>query len=108
MKTFNISKRVSKQARQMCEHIIDIHDKYSKSYFWYPSPTSNGRRRSEERFATENPDVSFTKNNDEIRVSFEYKESCKNVYYHLHVSLYKNGNFIKDGNIKDIKKIIHV
>jgi hypothetical protein len=108
MKTFNISKRVSKQARQMCEHIIDTHDKYSKSYFWYPSPTAYNRRRSEEKFKEENPDVSFTKNGDEICVSFEYNETCQHVYYHLHVSLYKNGKFIKDGNIKDIKKIIHV
>lgn len=108
MKVFNITKRVSKQARQMCEHIIDTHTKYSRSYFWYPSPTANGRRRSEERFASENPDVSFVKNGDEIRVSFEYSETCQHVYYRLHVSVYRNGAFIKDGNIKDIKKIIHV
>lgn len=107
MKTFNVSKRVSKQARQMCEHIIDTHDKYSKSYFWHPSTTAHGRRRSEDKFKEENPDVSFAKNGDEIRVSFEYKESCQHVYYRLSISLYKNGNYIKDGNVKDIKKIIH-
>ena len=108
MKAFNITKRISKQARQMCEHIIDTHTKYSRSFFWYPSPTANDRRRSEERFASENPDVSFVKNGDEICVSFEYSETCQHVYYRLHVSVYRNGVFIKDGNIKDIKKIIHV
>lgn len=56
----------------------------------------------------ENPDVLFVRNGDEIRVSFEYSETCQHVYYRLHVSLYKNGKYIKDGNIKDIKKIIHV
>ena len=108
MKIFNVSKRVSKQARQMCEHIIDTHDKYSKSYFWHPSTTAHDRRRSEEKFKAENPDVSFLKNGDEIYVSFDYNETCQHVYYRLNVSLYKNGKFIKDGNIKDIKKIIHV
>lgn len=107
MKTFNVAKRVSKQARQMCEQIIETHNKYSRSYFWHPSATASGRRYAERKFKAENPDVSFVKYGDEIRVSFEYNETCQNVYYRLYVSIFKNGELIKYGNIKDVKKIIH-
>lgn len=106
MKTFNVTKRVSKQARQMCERIIETHSKYSRSYFWHPSTTAYNRRYAERKFKAENPDVSFVKYDDEIRVSFEYKETCQNVYYRLFVSIFKNGEFVKYGNIKNIKKII--
>lgn len=51
----------------------------------------------------EHPDV--CKDGTEIRVSFYYKQSCRNVYYNLDVSMYENGELIKHGNIK---KIIHI
>ena len=108
MKTFNVTKRVSKQARQMCEEIINTHEKYSKAYFWSSNTNASGRRYAEEKFKEEHPDVCFVKDGAEIRVSFYYKQSCRNVYYNLDVSVYnKNGEQIKHGTIRDIKKIIH-
>ena len=107
MKTFNVTKRVSKQARQMCEKIINTHEKYSKAYFWSSNANASGRRYAEQKFKEEHPDVCFIKDVDEIRVSFYYRLSCRNVYYNLDVSIYENGELIKHGTIRDIKKIIH-
>ena len=107
MKTFNVTKRVSKQARQMCEEIINTHERYSKAYFWSSNANASDRRYAEQKFMEEHPDVCFVKDGTEIRVSFYYKQSCRNVYYKLDVSIYENGELIKHGNIKDVKKIIH-
>ena len=107
MKTFNVTKRVSKQARQMCEEITNTHERYSKAYFWSSNANASDRRYAEQKFMEEHPDVCFVKDGTEIRVSFYYKQSCRNVYYKLDVSIYENGELIKLGNIRDIKKIIH-
>ena len=81
MKTFNVTKRVSKQARQMCEKIINTHEKYSKAYFWSSNANASVRRYAEQKFKDEHPDVCFIKDGAEIRVGFYYKQSCRNVYY---------------------------
>lgn len=91
----------------MCEEIINTHEKYSKAYFWSSHTNASGRRYAEQKFKDEHPDVCFIKCGTEIHVSFYYKMSCRNVYYRLHVSIVKNGELIKHGNIRDVKKIIH-
>mgnify|MGYP000919456446 FL=1 len=85
MKTYNITNRMSKQARKAVENAIATNKKYSDSYFFKPGCTSGTRRGNEERFAKENPDFSLQKGEDTIDVKFSYSESCKNVYYSLTV-----------------------
>ena len=91
----------------MCEEITNTHERYSKSYFWSSNANASVRRYAEQKFKEEHPDVCFIKDGTEIHVSFYYKQSCRNVYYNLDVSIYENGELIKHGNIRDIKKIIH-
>lgn len=101
MKTYNITKRISAQARRELTRIIDTHEKYAKSYFWHPTCSADGRRRTERQFAESNPDVAFIKGDDRIEVSMTYSESCKNCYYDCGVFV----NGIKK-NITVIKKLL--
>lgn len=100
MKTYNITNRISAQAKSELERIISTHEKYRNSYFFSSDATADGRRRKERRFAENNPDVTFIKGDKKIEVSMRYKESCRNVYYTLCVMV--NG---EKKNISVIKKI---
>lgn len=59
MKVYNITNRISTQARQELTNIIDTHEKYKNSYFFHPSPNAAGRRYNENRFKEAHPKVSF-------------------------------------------------
>jgi len=85
-----------KQIKNRLAEIVDRHEKLSKSYFWSPNGNASGRRNAEKR------------NNDKfeteiLKISAEndYRESCKNVYYHGY--FYVNG---KKTTVTKIKNII--
>lgn len=101
MKTYNVTNRISAQARAEIERIIETHNKYKGAYFFTPAGSASVRRRNEERFAENNPDTSFVRGEAIISVSMSYKESCKNVYYTLCVSV--NG---EKKNISAIKNLL--
>lgn len=105
MKTYNITTRVSSQARREIMNIINTHEKYRHSFLFSPAANAAGRRRKETYFALAHPDVSFKKADSLISVTMSYKESCKNVYYKLIVSI-KNGDEERFGNISTIKKLL--
>lgn len=100
MKTFNITNRISAQAKSALERIISTHDKYRNSYFFTPDGTASGRRNNERRFAENNPDVTFIQGDKKIEVSMRYEESCRNVYYTLYVMV--------DGEKKNISVIKNI
>lgn len=101
MKTYNITNRLSAQAKAELNRIIETHDKYKGAYFWTSDCSADGRRRNEKRFADNNPDVLFIKGEDRIEVKMYYSESCRNVYYSLDVIV--NGT---KKNIAYIKKCL--
>ncbi|PTL34620.1 hypothetical protein C7120_08965 [Prevotella sp. oral taxon 376] len=61
MKVYNITNRLSAQARRELVNIIDTHEKYRNAYFFSPSTSATGRRCSEDRFRESHTDVSFLK-----------------------------------------------
>lgn len=67
-----------KQIKNRLAEIVGRHEKLSKSYFWSPSGNANGRRNAEKR----NNDKFETKLLGGISAENDYRESCKNVYYH--------------------------
>jgi len=81
MTTYNVTNRLSSQAKKEIERVIRTHENYSKSYFYKPEKSADGRRRSERRFEKNNPDVAFLKNGSLIVVNMRYSESCNNCYY---------------------------
>lgn len=98
MKTYNITSRISAQAKSELNRIVETHEKYRNSYFFNPACSADGRRRNEQKFAEKNPDVAFIKGDDKIIVKMDYQESCKNVYYKLYIIVneeYKNISYIK-------------
>lgn len=98
MKTYNITSRISAKAKSELNRIIATHEKYRNSYFFAPACNAGGRRRNEQKFAEQNPDVAFVKGDDKIIVKMDYQESCKNVYYKLYVVVNdecKNISYIK-------------
>lgn len=97
MKTYNVTNRVSAQARAEIERIIETHNRYKGAYFFTPACNASRRRYNEERFFENNPDVSFLRGNTLISVSMRYEESFRNVYYTLYV--------IVDGKRKNISAI---
>lgn len=101
MKTYNITSRISAQAKKEMQRIIDTNEKYAKAYFWSPSQSADGRRRAERLFAQSNPDVVFIQGDNRIEVSMVYNESCKNCYYSCRI--YMNG---EKKNISLIKKLV--
>ena len=106
MKTYNVTKRISAQAKHEIERIINTHATYRNSYFYHPSANASGRRNSEDRFANANHDVCFVKGSKTIIVTMSYRESCSNVYYSLSVSINAD-NESKCGNISAVKKLLH-
>lgn len=102
MRTYNITNRISTQARREIERIIKTHERYRKAYFFHPNESSSGRRRNEKRFKEVNPDVSFQRGTEVISVSMEYSESCRNVYYTLYINSSTEGK----KNIGYIKKLL--
>lgn len=105
MKVYNITNRISTQARQELTNIIDTHEKYKNSYFFHPSPNAAGRRYNENRFKEAHPKVSFLKGESTVTVIMMYEESCKNVYYKMTVVI-KNGREESLGNIATIKGLL--
>lgn len=87
MKTYNITKRMSKEAHKAIENAVVVNEKYSHSIFFHPGTTAGTRRGNEERFFEKNPDFSIKNGKDLIKVRFTYSESCKNVYFSLKVSV---------------------
>lgn len=106
MKTYNVSNRISAQAKREIERIVNTHEAYRKSYFFNAACNASARRRNEERFANANYDVCFVKGSKTIIVTMSYSESCKNVYYKLSVVV-AGQDASKSGNIADIKKLLH-
>jgi hypothetical protein len=66
------------------------------SYFWSPNKTANGRRNAEKR----NNDKFETNLFGGISAENNYRESCKNIYYHGY--FYVNGKKTTVAKIKNI------
>lgn len=103
MKKYNITSRISKQARQQIQYIIDEHEKYRHSFMFHPKLTAYGRRQSEMRFAESHEPFVLIKNDNTITVSMDYSESCKNVYYKLCIVVHNTKT--KQTEIKSIKTL---
>ena len=106
MKKYVITSRLSNKARKEIERIIATHEKYSKSYFFHAGLNASSRRRNAEKFYAENPAVVFVLGNKNIEVTMFYSESCKNVYYRLHIDFVEDGKITKVGNISTLKKLL--
>ena len=85
----------------------------ANTYFWSSSRNASGRRYNESRRLSEVADFfkslkmtvsengdSITGKIDDIKVVFNYRESCNNVYKHL--SVYRAGN---RSNITTLRKL---
>lgn len=88
----------------------------ANTYFWSPSGSADGRRRSEEKRQSEvasffqSAGFTVTRSGDNVNavghnldVDFHYSESCKIVYKSL--SVYRNG---KKSNITAIRKALNI
>jgi len=101
MKTYNVSKRTSKQAKNEINRIIETNNKYKSCYFWQPSINAAGRRANESKFITNNPEICFLSGEDEIICKMVYNETCKNVYYKMEITV--NG---EKKNITTLKNLL--
>lgn len=102
MLTYNITNRISPQARKQLTRVIETHTKYSKgSYFWTPGGSAHNRRDNERRFERENPDVAFETRDGLLVVKLGYRESCRYCYYSSYFQL---GG--KKVNISTVKKAL--
>ena len=82
------------------KYTIECSEKYKKSYFWKSSSSASSRRANEIMFAKKYPDYEFEYNNDKYEVTFDYRETSKNVYFTLEI--YKNGS---KSNLVPIKNL---
>ena len=101
MKTYNITNRMSKEARKEIENTIETNEKYAHSYFFHPGVTASQRRANEEVFNRQNQPYTLINGRDTIVVSYNYSESCKNVYYSLSVMVNKEKK-----DIRVLKKLL--
>jgi hypothetical protein len=84
-----------KEMKNRLSEIINRHEKLAHAYFWTPSGNASGRRSSENR----NNDV-YENEHYNIHAKNDYRESCKNVYYH--------GRFSVDGKTTTALKIKNI
>lgn len=101
MKTYNITNRLSAQAKKAIVNAIAQHEKYKNSYFWNPGSSSNWRRSNESKFRQNHPEFVLKKGEQLIEVLPEYSESCNHVYYSM--SIYVND---KKKDIRAIKSLL--
>ena len=88
MKTYNLDKRISVQAKTKLQSIIDTHNKYKNCYCWIgDNGNNNQRNHKEKRFYIENSDCVFIKNDKTINVKFSFTQSRKNTYYSLLITV---------------------
>jgi len=85
-----------KQIKDRLAEIVERHEKLSKSFFWSPSGNASGRRSAEKR----NNDKFETNLFGGISAENNYRESCKNIYYHGY--FYVNGKKTTVAKIKNI------
>ncbi|MCK9289885.1 MAG: hypothetical protein M0P08_05935 [Acholeplasmataceae bacterium] len=90
-KTYNITKRLSIQAKAQIRRILKVHDKYKNAYFMVPGFSSDNRRNREKKFVEQNPDMTFIDGDRIIDVRMSYHESARNVYYKIYVLVTQNG-----------------
>ena len=100
-KVYDITKRVSPQARAAIENTIKNHDYYKRSWFWNSGDNASKRRKNENRFVERNPPYQLIKGDEIISVSPTYDESCNHCYYNLYISV---GKVKKD--IRTLKAIL--
>lgn len=92
---------MSKKAHKAIENAVVVNEKYSHSYFFHPGVTASQRRANEERFNRQNKPYTLINGRDTIIVSYNYSESCKNVYYSLSVTVNDEKK-----NISILKKLL--
>lgn len=90
-KTYNITNRLSIQAKAQIRRILEVHDKYKNAYFMFPGAYANNRRNREKKFVEQNPDMTFIDGDRIIDVRMSYHESARNVYYKIYVLVTQNG-----------------
>ncbi len=107
MKTYNISKRISSQARLAILNAISEHDFLKKSYFFHPESSASGRRNAEKIVNKRHP--SFKLVLQDFRccaVYVAYTQTSRNVYYSMHVVIEKNGVMLESKDVRFLKKLI--
>lgn len=102
VKRFNITNRISKQARDEFKRIVATHEIYAHSFNFFPKSTAKCRRKSEELFAKQNPNVVFILGDKILQVTMSYFETCHNVNYKLLITI--NG---EKKDIRFLKKIFN-
>lgn len=85
MKTYDLTKRLSAQAKAELNRIIETHEKHKNSYFFAPSTSASGRRAKEKAFYKNNPNVTFLTNKGGVGVEMTYNETCSTVYYSCNI-----------------------
>tara|TARA_R100000664_G_C2760064_1_gene150703 strand:- start:3870 stop:4163 length:294 start_codon:yes stop_codon:yes gene_type:complete len=88
--------RKNSQVYKWITEVINLHEKYQKSYYWKPPTIASQRRRLE----FENS-FTFDLNGVIYQIDQSLELSCKNYYYSLNVYV----NCTKK-NIRSIKKLI--
>lgn len=77
----NMTKQLTAEQIEEIKSAIVTCEKYKGSFFWSPGMNAGARRWREERFYENNPDVEIETEEGLLEVIFEYRETCKNVYF---------------------------
>ena len=101
LKTYDVSKRVSPQARAVIENTLESHKYHRNTYFWNSGDCARDRRWRESRFYSNNPSYYLRHDEDIICVYPSYEESCNHVYYNLYITI---NNINKD--VRLLKRIL--
>lgn len=97
MKTYNVTNRVSRPARQALERIVQTHERFEYAYFLKPATSARQRRYNERIFADSNPELAFITKDGLMTVKATLSETCYNVYYKLTITV--------DDKVKNIKAV---
>jgi hypothetical protein len=111
MKQYNCKTRVSKQAKNEILRIIEMHDRYRKSYFWRSYGNAKKRRAEEKMFVSTYPAVAFATEKFIIVVKPHLSISCNSYYYKLGAYKCDLNGWELDKNsypvtIRDLKNIL--
>jgi len=98
---FDISNGLDQKTKEIIEDTLATHHYHRNAYFFESAINARGRRAKETSFFEDNPDYTLVNGKDRIKVTFYYRQTCKNVYYSLLITL--NGN---KKNIRLLKKLL--
>jgi hypothetical protein len=94
MKTYNVTNRLSKQAKTVIQNTINTIEYYKGCYFWTPAKSADQRRMNERNFEANNKPFELITKKGVISVHLTYSQSCKNVYF--------SSVIMRDGNVSNV------